>query len=252
MTVAFKRPPQSANLPPLTLALELTGTGATGQFSLPGGMTPLPLGPVIVTATAQNIAALKGTATIGVGLIAVRNRFVVGGARLHGEFQYGLLGACAIAIYEHGAISGRNGGAIVIRGDILTKWLSLRGPFDEPGWLAVRRNEEADALAGARSQPLSADESSNCPRPLRRRVFSSTAVFADAIDLRGGDPGIGLPLGDPSDSVGPLQTLVVSTVRPPGRRRFLCTFDDGDSRYAAHALDGAPSRTLAARRSGCG
>jgi len=220
VTVGFKRPPESANLPPLTLVLELTGTGTTRQFTLPGGMTPLPLGPNVITATAENTAALKGTATSTVTNFpqAVRDRFgVEGGAGLFGEFQYGLLGACAIAIYEHGAISGRNGGAIIIRGDVFTKWLSLRGPFNESAWFGCPTNEEGDTLAGARSQPFERGRIyarlPTAPPPVALYV---PAVFTNAIDKRGGDPGIGLPLGDPSDSVGVMQTWLFQQFARPG------------------------------------
>ena len=85
VTVAYKLPPESANLPPLTIVLDLTGTGTTRQFVLPGGMTPLPLGPITVTATAENIAALKGTATSTLTNLplAVRNRFSTRRRRRH-------------------------------------------------------------------------------------------------------------------------------------------------------------------------
>jgi hypothetical protein len=220
VTVGFKRPPGSANLPPLTLVLELTGTGTTRQFTLPGGMTPLPLGPIVVTATAENIAALKGTATSTLANLpqAVRDRFnSEGGAAVLGEFQYGLLGSCAIAVYEHGAISGRNGGAIVVRGDVFTKWLSLRGPFNESGWFGCPTNEEGDTLAGARSQPFERGRIyAKLPTVAPPVAFYVPAVFVDVIDKRGGDPGIGLPLGDPSDSTGALQTWLFQQFARPG------------------------------------
>ena len=91
VTVAFKRPPESATLPPLTLELDLTGTGTTRQFSLPDGMNGVPLGPITVTATAQNVGGLKGSATSTITNLplAVRNRFITeGGAAVFGEFQY--------------------------------------------------------------------------------------------------------------------------------------------------------------------
>jgi hypothetical protein len=220
VTVGFKRPPESANLPPLTLVLELTGTGTTRQFALPGGMTPLALGPVVVTATAENIAALKGTATSTITNFPQvdRDRFSTeGGAAVLGEFQYGLLGSCAIAVYEHGAICGRNGGAIVVRDDVFTKWLSLRGPFNEPGWFGCPTNEEGDTLAGARSQPFERGRIyAKLPTASPPAAFYVTAVFVDAIDKRGGDPGIGLPLADPSDSVGPMQTWLFQQFARPG------------------------------------
>jgi hypothetical protein len=221
VTVGFKRPPESANLPPLTLVLQLIGTGTTRQFTLPGGMTPLPLGPIVVTATVENIAGLKGTATSNLTNFpkAVRDRFFTeGGTAVFGEFQYGVLGACAIAIYEHGAISGQNGGAIVIRGDIFTKWLTLRGPFNEPGWFGCPSNEEGDTvLWGARSQPFERGRIyTRLPTAAPPAAFYVPAVFTNAIDRRGGDPGIGLPLGDPTDSVGPMQTWLFQQFARPG------------------------------------
>ena len=220
VTVGFKRPPESANLPPLTLVLDLTGIGTTRQFTLQGGMTPLPLGPIVVTATAENIAGLKGTATSTLTNFpqAVRDRFnVEGGAAVFGEFQYGLLGACAIAVYEHGAISGRNGGAIVVRGDVFTKWLSVRGPLNEPAWLGCPTNEEGDTLAGARSQPFERGRIyAKLPTISPPAAFYVPAVFVDAIDKRGGDPGIGLPLGDPSDSAGAMKTWLFQQFARPG------------------------------------
>jgi len=50
----------------------------------------------VITATAENIAALKGTATSTVTYFpqAVRDRFSIeGGAAVFGAFQYGLPGA---------------------------------------------------------------------------------------------------------------------------------------------------------------
>ncbi len=219
VTIAYKRPPESATLPPLTLVLDLIGTGTTRQFTLPGGMTPLPLGPITVTATAENTGALKGSATSTLTNLprAVRDRFGTdGGAAMYGDFQYGLLGACAIAVYERGAISGRSGGAIAVRGDVFTKWLSLRGPFNETGWFGCPTNEEGDTLAGARFQPFERGRIyarlPNVPPPT---AFYVPAVFVEAIKNRGDDPGIGLPMSDPSDSPGPMRTWLFQRFSRP-------------------------------------
>jgi hypothetical protein len=210
VTIAYKRPPESATLPPLTLELDLTGSGTTRQFSLPDGMLGVPLGPITITATATNIAALSGSATSTLTNlpIAVRNRFITeGGEAVLGAFQYGILGACSIAVYEHGAISGRSGGAILIRGDILTKWLSLRGPSNATGWFGCPLNEEGDTIGGARSQPFERGRIyAHLPGVAPPGAFYVPAVFTDAIDKRGGDDGIGLPFADPTDSVGAMKT----------------------------------------------
>ena len=210
VTVAFKRPPESAALPPLTLELDLTGTGTTRQFSLPDGMNGVPLGPITVTATAQNVGGLKGSATSTITNLprAVRDRFITeGGAAVFGEFQYGIVGLCSIAVYKHGAICGRSGGAIVIRGDIFTKWLSLRGPFNETGWFGCPSNEEGDTIGGARSQPFERGRIyAHLPGVAPPAAFYVPTVFTEAIDKRDGDEGIGLPLADPTDSAGVMQT----------------------------------------------
>jgi hypothetical protein len=219
VTVAFKRPPESAGLPPLTLELNLTGTGTTRQFSLPDGMNGVPLGPITVTATAQNIGGLKGSATSTITNLplAVRNRFITdGGAAVFGEFQYGIIGACSIAVYEHGAICGLSGGAIVIRGDIFTKWLSLRGPFNETGWFGCPSNEEGDTIGGARSQPFERGRIyGHLPGVAPPGAFYVPTVFTNAIDKRGGDEGIGLPLADPTDSAGVMQTWLFQRFSRP-------------------------------------
>jgi len=219
VTMAFNRPPESATLPPLTLELDLTGSGTTRQFSLPNGMSNVPLGPVIVTATAQNTGGLTGSATSTFTNLplAVRDRFTTeGGAAVFGEFQYGILGACSIAVYENGAISGRSGGATVIRGDIFTKWLSLRGPFNETGWFGCPLNEEGDTIGGARSQPFERGRIyAHLPGTAPPEAFYVPLVFTDAIDKRGGDAGIGLPLADPTNSAGVMQTWLFQRFARP-------------------------------------
>jgi hypothetical protein len=216
VTVAYRLPPESTALP-LTLVLSLTGTGTTRQFMLMGGMIP-PLGPVTVTASAKNIAGLEGTAasTLTNLPLAVRNRFFTdGGAAAYGDFQYGLLG-CAMAVYERGAISGRNGGAIAIRGDIFTKWLSLRGPFNERGWFGCPTNEEGDTIGGARSQPFERGRIyARLPGIAPPGAVYVPAVFVDAIDKRDGDVGVGLPLADPTDSAGAMQTWLFQQFSRP-------------------------------------
>jgi hypothetical protein len=219
VTVAYKRPPESAALPPITLELDLTGTGTTRQFSLPDGMNGVPLGPITVTATAQNFGGLKGSATSTITNLprAVRDRFITeGGAAVFGEFQYGIVGACSIAVYEHAAICGLSGGAIVIRGDIFTKWLSLRGPFNETGWFGCPSNEEGDTIGGARSQSFERGRIyAHLPGVAPPGAFYVPAVFTDAIDKRGGDDGIGLPLADPTDSAGVMQTWLFQRFSRP-------------------------------------
>jgi hypothetical protein len=210
LTMEFRRPPEST-AGPFRSALALTGTGTTRTFSLEG-FTGVPLGPITVTVEAENIGAVKGTGSSTFTNLprAIVERFdSEGGAATFGEFQFGLFGkdGCKIAIYEMGAIGIDNSKlTAVVRGDILTKWLSLRGLADNDG-LGCPIGEERDALGGARAQDF---QDGRIYGQLRGGALPGTAfvpaVFVDAIDKRGEEAGIGLPLGDPTESIGSART----------------------------------------------
>ena len=222
--VIAKQPPEWT-APPLTLVLSLTGSGTTRQFALEGGMTPIALGPVTVTAAAENIAGLKGTATSTVRNLprSVRDKFgELGGANTFGEFQYGLLKGCAIAVYERGAISGWPAGAIAIRGDIFTKWLSLRGPFNEPGWFGCPKTDEGATIGNATSQTFERGRIYKIPHSMGPPTIAYVPdVFVQVIDKRGGDAGVGLPLADPTDSAGPMQTWLFQRFHRPDDEEWI-------------------------------
>jgi hypothetical protein len=218
VTVANLQPPEST-APPLNVALALTGTGATRQFALAGGIALLPLGPITVTATAENTGAFRGTATSTFNNfpLAIRNRFITeGGAAVLGTFRFGLLaGPCRIAVYENAAISAAGGGAILFRGDVFNKWMSLR-TLSDPNSLGCPKNEERDAIGGARAQDF--DEGriyANVTGIAPPGTAYVPAVFVDAIDKRGSELVFGLPMGDPTDSSGPASlTWLFQRFRP--------------------------------------
>ena len=228
LTIAWLRPPEQSTAPPFTSELNLTGTGTVRQFSLPGGFTNAPLGPITVTITAENTGALKGAAsnTFTNLPLAIRNRFTAeGGAAVLGSFRFGVVNSeCKVAVYEKSAISLEGTGVSrLIRGDIFSKWLSLRSAFNGQG-MGCPRNDESDTLGDARVQSFERGriyaklppvvsthpfEGKHIGRPLGIPLFRSAyvpAVFVDAMDKRGGEAGLGLPLGDPTDSAGPMQT----------------------------------------------
>lgn len=210
LTVDFARPPGST-APPFTSDLTLTGTGTTRQFSLPG-FTGVPLGPVSITVAAENFVAQQGSASITFTNlpVAIRNRFTAeGGAGVFGAFRFGVLGsACKVAVYEFGAISDNGGGAtFLIRGAILLKWLALLGSFD-----GCPTGEERDGYPGSRAQDFAGGRIYTYA-PFG--TFFVPAVFVDVIDNRGGDLVFGVPLADPSSSVGVMQTwLFQQFLRP--------------------------------------
>jgi hypothetical protein len=236
LTVTWMRPPEESAAPLFTSDLSLTVTGTSGQFSLPGGFNDPPLGPITITVTAGNIGGLKGTATSTVTNLpqAILDKFNdEGGAPVLGDFKFGLLDECPIAVYERGAISlcpECMDGAAIVRGDIFPKWLSLRTAFNGKG-IGCPLDEEGETWAGAHVQTFQRGRIyaypdvtiSGLPGVILPRAAYVPNVFVNAIKSRGdsvsldekeaekekissGERKVGLPLADPTDSVGPMQT----------------------------------------------
>lgn len=207
VTLAYKQPPEST-APPLNLALALTPTGLTRPFELPGGMSGVPLGPITVTATAENTGALKGSATVTFNNLplAIRNRFITeGGTAALGDFQFGMISvACKIAVYENAAISSTGVGSILISGDIFAKWMSMRSLSDPDGFGCPLNEEHDAAIGGARAQDFEGGRIyARLPGIAPPGTAYVPAVFVDALEKRGGELANGIPLSDPSDSSGP-------------------------------------------------
>ena len=226
VTVAYRLPPEST-APPITLALDLTGSGTTRSFSLPGGFGGVPMGPITITASAENFGGLTGTATSTVTNfpVAIKNRFNdEGGTAVLGEFDFGIVAdGCKIAIYAHGAISGDDAGAThLVRGNVLTKWLSLRGPSNNDGF-GCPKSEERDTqvIGGARVQDFDGGRIYGSLLSTTSRTAYVPAVFVDALKKRGDEPANGVPLADPSDSVGPMQTWLFQQFVRPDRTDLL-------------------------------
>lgn len=214
LTLLYSLPPEST-APPFTSDLSLTGTGTTRQFSLPG-FTGVPLGPITVTVTAQNFAAQQGTDSITFTNLpaAIRSRFdQEKGAATLGEFRFGLvLNGCKIAVYEQGAISADDAGVTyVVRGDILTKWLSLR-TLANPEGLGCPQGEERDGPGGSRAQEF---DNGNIYTHPTIGTFSVPSVFVEAIKNRGGEDATGIPIAEPTSSTGAMQTWLFQRFTRP-------------------------------------
>jgi hypothetical protein len=264
LTITWLRPPDQSAAPPFTSDLTLTGTGTLRRFSLPGGFSNAPLGPITVTITAENTGALKGAAsnTFTNLPLAIRNRFTAeGGAAVLRAFRFGVVdSACKIAVYEKAAISLDGAGVTrLIRSDILTKWLSLRGAFNGRG-MGCPSNEEGDALAGARVQDFDRGRIyAKLPPVVSSHPFEGgrinarllgipppatayvPAVFVDVIKKRGGETDVGLPLADPTDSAGPMQTWLF--------QRF-CRPNEPDLIPSTLEILGSPPRLWMERQAG--
>lgn len=245
VTTALGQPPGS-HVPPRTSSLDLTGTGTTRSFFSSGQANgSYPLGPITFTVEAWNTGGLKGTASVTVSNLplAIRNRFAAeGGAAAFGTLSFGSLGlkpgACQIAVYERGAIALSGAQTQVIRGQIFTKWLSLVSaqsrslnvPYDTFGFMGCPLGEERDAQATytliskvppppARVQEFErgriyANLRVLYPDPVTHLLVETSppytayvpAVFVEALKQRGDEPVNGLPLADPSNSIGASQT----------------------------------------------
>src|SRR5262245_6880349 len=213
LTMQWGRPPEST-APPFTSALDLAAVGATWQFSFP--FNNVPLGPITVTVTATNLAALEGTAvSVFTNLPGdIQDRYDQdGGAATFGDFRFGALDTgCVAAIYELGMIARLNGAIYVVHGLIFQKWMAMREPGSPMSKLGCPTAEERDALGGDPENPS--------PLPARRaqdfvhgRIYTDGVsaayvpeVFRDALDALGGEARTGIATADPADSVGPMQT----------------------------------------------
>jgi hypothetical protein len=204
LTIEWRRPPEQSTAPPFKSDLDLVGSGTTRPFSLLN-FTGVPLGPITVTVSAENFNGLKGTASSSFTNLpaAIRSRFTSeGGAAVLGAFRFGLLGGCKIAVYENGAISdaGR-----LIKGGILTKWLSVKGSFNQTGWLGCPLNDQHAGPGNSIIQDFTGGRIyANLPG-----TFYVPAVFVDVLDTREleflSDP-TSVPLADPVSPVEPFQT----------------------------------------------
>ena len=256
-TIEFGRPPeQTAQV--FTSDLPLSGTGTTRQFTLPGGFSVVPLGPVKVTIVAENFAAVKGTATTTINNLPqpIRRRAATENT---GAFRFGVFGAgCKVAVYQNIAIStpGSQSETVVVRGDGLSKWISQRDSLGCP------QSEERDRPqftfeAGNWCFFISGNEgpceAPNVPGKVQDfkggRIYSTAgigtfsvpAVFVDAIVKRGDEAATGVPMADTTNSVGPMETwLFQRFVVPELPKRLPSTLE----------IRGTPPRLYMERQSG--
>jgi len=259
-TVEFGRPPEQTSAPPFTTALSVFGTGTTRQFNLPGGFNGPPLGPIRITVEAENFTGAKGSATSTITNLplAIRNRAAAEGAAL-GDFRFGVFASgCKIAVYQNAAISAPGFGneTFVIRGDILAKWIPERARLGCP--LAEERNRTEFSFAGSNWCVFVSGTAGPCEAPAVSgrvqdfkggRIYSTTgigtfyvpSVFTDVIDKRGGESVTGVPIADPTSSVGAMETwLFQRLIVPELPKRLPSTIE----------IRGSPPRVYLERQSG--
>jgi hypothetical protein len=258
--VEYGRPPDQT-APPFTTALSVFGTGTTRQFNLPGGFNGAPLGPITVTVEAENFAGAKGTATSTFTNLPlpIRNRAAAEGAAALGDFRFGVFApGCKIAVYQNAAISAPGFGpeTFLVRGDILAKWIPERGRLGCPR--GDDRDRATFSFEGSNWCVFVSGTAGPCEAPVvpgrvqeftGGRIYSTTgigtfyvpSVFVDAIVDRGGEEVTGVPLGDPTDSSGSMETwLFQRFVVPELPKRLPSTIE----------IRGNPPRLYLERQSG--
>jgi hypothetical protein len=203
LQMQFGLPPGST-APGLSTTVPLIGAGTVRSFVQVVGIT---LAPHTLTVEAENIGGLKGSHTVRFTNLpeAIRARHAAeGGTATLGELQYGSIeGECKLAVYERGAIAAAGPTTFVVRGAIFDKWFALEDPFGIPGRLGCPTSEARDAPGGATAQDF---ERGRIYAGLPTGAHYVPDVFVQAIEQLGGEAATGVPLADPSDSIGVMQT----------------------------------------------
>ncbi len=217
LTLDTQQAPNEPHLPPFVSALPLGGQGAVLSFAT---SLKLGLGPQILTVGAENDAGLKGSAQVQFTNLpaAITNRFALsGGAAALGNLNWVVAGGgCTLAVYDKAAVSSESGVTRVIRGDIFGKWLQwILAKYDQLYVLGVRSfcpiEEERDALGSSRAQTFHAGR---IYAQLADGPFYVPEVFAEAVNLLGGEVATGVPLSDPTSSPAAQTWLFQQFVRP--------------------------------------
>ncbi|MFL6546621.1 MAG: LGFP repeat-containing protein, partial [Candidatus Udaeobacter sp.] len=202
LKVHVPRPPGSTTTADFTVPLTLVQLGTTNTHRFTQSVTLSGVGPQTLTVEAENSGGFRGQASIVVDSMpaALRARFQAeGGAANLGNFAFGSavnIGSCIYAVYASGGIALAGPKSFVVRGASFTKWLALQdqGRFPQLGCPAsevrtVAFNGTAQDFAGGRIYASPAG------------TFFVPPVFTNAIDILGGESGVGLPVADPtSDS----------------------------------------------------
>jgi hypothetical protein len=221
LTMLFARPPEST-APPFQSSLPLNGAGQARTFAIPD-FSIVPLGPISLTVRAENIGGAAGVGSVKINNLptAIRSRLATeGGPAAFGGFSFGLYASgCRIAVFTQGLVSNDDNTQTtrVARGPILAKWLSLRSAFETNG-IGCPLGEERSGPGNTRVQDFQGG---------RIYVGGPVAaafvprVFADAIDLRGGEAATGIPLSDPTNSSGAMQTWLFQRFMRPERPELI-------------------------------
>ena len=259
-TIEFGRPPEQTG-PPFTTVLPLFGAGTTRQFNLPGGFTGAPLGPIKITVAAENFAAAKGSATVTLTNLpaSIRQRAAAKARTQSGTFGLAFAATAArsrcirtwrsallaSAVKRSSCVAtflGNGSRTVIVSAARRPKSATGRNSLSKAATGAfscpVRRVPVRPPIVAGRVQDFKGGRIHNTTG---LGTFYVPAVFVDAIDKRGGEAVTGVPVADPSSSIGPMQTwLFQRFIVPELPKRLPSTLE----------IRGAPARLYLERQSG--
>ena len=206
-----------------TNSVLLTGLGNQKTFSL---TKLLSIGPQKVTVTTENTAGLTGTSSVDFTYLpqTIRDQAALEGEANLGAFQFGGSAKdCQYAVYTRRAIADVNGQAFVVQGPIFDKWLAIKNLAGFPD-LGCPTSEERHAFEGANRATIQDFQKARMVSS-QEGTFQVPTVFANAIDARGLENEIGIPLEDPRDSIGAMRTWLFQRFRHPKQTEHTATLE---------------------------
>ena len=206
-------PPGSSAPSPSVGSIGLAGSGDSRTFRQ---TRIVGVGPQTLTVKVENAAGLVGSDDVRVTYypVLLGSRIDSEGAAL-GAFSFGgASGECTYAVFTQAAVAAIEGRTHLIRGPILAKWRSLVTTSGYPSMGCPIDDELQVAEDAARRQTFQ-----------KGRIFHDATgtfqvpeVFVDAMAQRGGgEAAFGIPVADPSSSIGRMQTWAFQGFRRPGR-----------------------------------
>jgi hypothetical protein len=203
-------PVGKGTLPPFSTSINLNGSGNNRTFSI---NIPSGLGVESLTISATNNIGIIGSGTVKfINLPASINNF--SGLSSFGNLQWAIIdNGCQIAVYENGAVCDIGGGLIkTIKDNIFKKWNewvmakwtnTIHGVCPTSDAHIVLQTVWEQSFQNGRIY----DESS-------KGIYFVPKVFADVIDIYGGENGIGVPVNDPTRCVTTKTWLFQQFTRP--------------------------------------
>jgi hypothetical protein len=175
-------------------SVQLSGAGTARTFSQ---TVPIPLGNVTIIAKEENTGGKQGTATVTLLNLPSSLRDP-SGSRGSLQRAIDLSPFCRIAIYPSSAIASVGAKVFAIESQVFAKWSSWERATSHsvPGGLCPTENAHAVESATSRQNFVGG----RIYFGVSASPFYVPKVFADAIDVLGGEGSVGVPLSDPQSA----------------------------------------------------